>query len=113
MKSVHGVSWAGLSAGPFAWALSTQVNYILPAWQCDNHRYPIPWIALGLAVASVAGTCFSLIAFRRTQAHPADLPRKPRSERFVALLGVGTGILFALGILLQGFAGIVFIGCER
>ena len=113
MNPARGISWAGLALGPLAWALSTQLNYILPSWQCGRHAYPVPWIALILAILSVAGAWLSFLAFRNMEVSPADLPRKPRTERFVSLVGAGSGALFALGILLQGFAGIVFIGCER
>ncbi len=113
MSGRHGLSWAGLASGPLAWAVSTQLNYVLPSWQCAHRAYPVPWIALALAVVAAGGAWLSLGAYRTAMANPVGLPRKPRSERFVSLIGLAAGALFAVGILLQGFAGLVFVGCER
>jgi hypothetical protein len=113
MSVRHGLSWAGLASGPLAWAISTQFNYVLPSWQCGHRVYPVPWIALALAVVAAGGAWQSLAAYRRVAATPVGLPRRPRSERLLSLIGTAAGALFALGILLQGFAGLVFVGCER
>jgi hypothetical protein len=36
-----------------------------------------------------------------------------RPHRFVALIGTGMAVLFALVIVMQGSAALVFHGCER
>jgi len=108
-----GISWAGLAAGPGAWALSTQANYALATPQCLFGVFPVPWIAMLLALAALGGTWLSLLAYRQAEAAPAAGLRKPRTEVFLALIGIGAGLLFAIVILLQAYAGMVFTGCER
>lgn len=100
-------------SGPAAWALSTQGNYALATPQCLSGLHPTPWIALVLAAVALAGGGLSFAAWRRTATHPASGPRKVRTEMFYALLSIGMSVLFALVILLQAYAGMVFTGCER
>lgn len=102
----HFSAWAGLITGTVAWAVSTQLNFALASWQCVNRVYPIPWIALLLALVSLAGGLIS-VQYRR-RADPSET-----SLRFAALVSVLTSLLFMLIILLQGFAGLIFTGCER
>lgn len=113
MRGPRGVSWAGLLSGPVAWGLSTQGNYALALPQCLSNGHPTPWIALLLALLALAGGGLSFMAYRHTAAEPAISGRKPRTEMFYSLVSIGIAVLFALVILLQGFAGMVFTGCER
>ncbi|KGM31157.1 hypothetical protein P409_28845 [Inquilinus limosus MP06] len=106
---LHGLSWAGLLSGPGAWALSTQLNYALVPWDCPRQLGIVPWAALVLVLASLAGGVLSWRALRR----PDVTMRAARTERFIALIGVGAALLFALIVALQGSAGLVFTGCER
>ena len=104
--SDHFSAWAGLIAGPAAWAVSTQLNFALASWQCVNRIYPVPWIALLLALVSLAGGLISL-QYRSRADHGET------SLRFAALIALLASLLFMLIILLQGFAGLIFTGCER
>jgi hypothetical protein len=113
VTGMRGVSWAGLLSGPAAWGLSTQGNYALAMPQCLSGVHPTPWVALLLALIALAGGALSFLTYRRTAAHPEQGDRKPRTETFYAVLSMGVAVLFALVILLQGFAGMVFTGCER
>ena len=113
MTRARGVSWAGLFAGPGAWAVSTQADYSLVGAQCIFGIYPVPWVSLVLALIALGGAALSFLAFRTVRAEPGATSRKPRTEVFLSLTGIGIGVLFALGILLQAYAGAVFTGCER
>lgn len=113
MRARRSLSWAGLVSGPVAWGLSTQGNYALATPQCLSGIHPTPWIALLLAVMALAGGVLSFATHRQTAADPGSGERKPRTEAFYAMLSIGMAVLFALVILLQGFAGMVFSGCER
>ena len=113
MKPHRGLSWAGLLSGPVAWGLSTQGNYALATPQCLSGVQPTVWMAVLLAALALAGGGLSLSAYRRIGDRPSPAGRKPRTEAFYALLSMGMAVLFALVILLQGVAGLVFTGCER
>lgn len=113
MRTARGVSWAGLVAGPSAWAASTQINYALALPQCLSGLSPTTWIALLLALVALAGAGLSVLAYRHTGIVPEDGVRKPRTEVFYALVSIGTGVLFAMVILMQALAGVIFTGCER
>jgi hypothetical protein len=113
MRNAFRISWAGLFAGPSAWAISTQTDYALAGAQCTLDTYPIPWISFLLSLVALAGAGLSYSAWVTAAAGPQALSRKPRTENFLALVGIGMGSLFAFGILLQAYAGVVFTGCER
>jgi hypothetical protein len=106
---LHGVSWAGLVSGPGAWALSTQLNYALVPWDCPRQLGIVPWTAALLVLFALAGGALSWQAVRR----PDAAARPARTERFIALIGLGAALLFALIVALQGSAALVFSGCER
>lgn len=66
-----------------------------------------------LAAFSIAGAFLSYTALRTAQLDPAASGRKPRTEMLLAHMGIAIGVLFAIGILLQAYAGFVFTGCEK
>jgi hypothetical protein len=105
-------SWSGLAAGPAAWAVTFAINYTLVPWQCGNGVRLAPVIsAVGVAVA-LAGVGLSYHAYQAPQRSP-DPPLASHTRRFVAGLGMATGGLFALVMVLQLAAGLVFQGCEQ
>jgi hypothetical protein len=85
------------------------VNYVLAPWECAHRAGVVPWFALVLALVALAGGLLSWRAWQR----PDSASRPPRTERFIATVSLAMAILFALIILLQGTAGLVFNGCER
>lgn len=113
MSGAPGISWAGLVAGPGAWAISTQLNYAIAAPQCLWGAYPVPWMAIALALLALAGAGLSFQSYRQVEARPAKGHRKPRTEVFLSLLSIGLAVLFGVIIFLQAYAGFVFTGCER
>jgi uncharacterized membrane protein HdeD (DUF308 family) len=100
----HLAAWTGLISGPGAWAISTQLNFALSSWQCGKDAYPVLWIGLLLALTAVAGGLVSLRLWRQDDG--TSLP-------FAAAIATLTSFLFALVIVAQSFAGLVFTGCER
>jgi hypothetical protein len=108
-------SWAGLAAGPGAWAVGTQLNYALAPWICAHKISLVPILALVLAAVALAGAFVSWRAWNgaaveESEVHAAVL-EAPRP--FLAGVSVLLGVLFALVILTQGAAGLVLNGCER
>ncbi|HWK65060.1 MAG TPA: hypothetical protein VNS34_08980 [Rhizobiaceae bacterium] len=107
-----GVSWAGLLAGPLAWALSTQLNYALVSWQCAHELPVIPLVALALVLICLAGGVLSWRALRLGGASFRP-DRTIGTERFLALIGILSALLFGLVVLMQGAASLVLDSCIR
>ncbi|PSC07039.1 hypothetical protein SLNSH_01295 [Alsobacter soli] len=106
--------WAGLALGPGAWAVNTQANLTLTPFSCGSGT---PWpvyVSIAMAVLSLAGAAISAVVFSRAGGLARYRERGDgRPGLFLAGVGIGAGALFAIVILTQGAAGLVFIGCER
>jgi hypothetical protein len=102
-------SWTGLFAGPAAWFLAQQAG----AWgvfpHCTDHR---AWVAGVNILALIVVLAGGWVSSRARRPVPAGSPASERT-RFVAGLSVTAVVIFAFVILLQTYAGVVFIGCER
>ena len=110
----RGLPSAGLYAGPAAWFVSTQGNYALVPWVCANKAPVIPVLAAALVALSLFGGFLSWRAYASASPVPQpDATGSGRPHRFVAAVGVMMAVLFALVIVVQGVAGVVFNGCER
>jgi hypothetical protein len=109
-----GVDWAGLAAGPAAWAISTQVNYGIADAMCGFRFKLVPVLAIGLVVVALAGAALSWRAWRIAGSDTELLGQKDgRPRAFVALASTIIAVLFAAVIATQGAAGLFFSGCER
>lgn len=106
--------WAGLLAGPGAWAVNTQAAYALVNWSCVTRLSPVPFLSAALLLVALTGAFLSWQAWRRLPHRtPVGEPTSHQPRRLVAGIGVLLGILFALVIAVQGAAGLMFDGCER
>src|SRR4051812_29642029 len=97
MRAETARTWAGLAAGPAAWATSTQANYSLVSWDCAHHSKTVFLIALVLAAFALAGSAMSAGAWRRATTKPALL---------IAGVGAMLAALLAVVILTQGAASL-------
>jgi hypothetical protein len=106
------MSWSGLWLGPAAWAINQEANYSLVPAIC--HRAVVfTVISAALALVALAGGLMSL-RVARTPLESEWLDTSggvPR--RFVAWVGTGAGILFALAIANQFVATLIVNGCLR
>jgi hypothetical protein len=104
--------WAGLASGPGAWALSTQIQYAATPLSCAYGVTLHVVLSVILATCGLFGGGLSYAAYRdlKTETVPS-LQRAPRM--LVATLSMIAAGLFALGILLQGAAGLFLTGCQR
>jgi hypothetical protein len=99
-NTTHGL---GLTAGPLAWAVNTQLNYALTDWQCiHNANATLPAAAV-LALLALGGVALSARA----------LQGEPGSSRLLSVIGIGLGLLSAAVILAQGAASVVIDPCAR
>jgi hypothetical protein len=107
----NGVSWAGLAAGPTAWALSFQANYSIVHWQCLSDWHPASLVSVLAMVAALAGAFLSWRALA-DGSHGITPPETAETRRFLAGVSCGIGMLFALVMAMQFAAGLIFGGCE-
>jgi MFS family permease len=108
-----GLPSAGLYVGALSWMASTQANYALVPVACAHQGvWLVPMLSFGLAVLSILGGLLSWRALPAQHLHP-DYHAGGKPHRFLAIIGMGSAVLFAAVILLQGVAGVVLQGCER
>jgi hypothetical protein len=107
----HGVSWAGLLAGPLAWAASFQTGYLLVPDTCAERVFGIVLVSLAGIAVCLAGGFLSWRAWTRLR--PTHAPNLADPYRFLAGLSASSAALFGFAILLQAIASLMFQGCER
>ena len=108
-----GLPSAGVFAGPVAWFVSTVGNYALSPWVCAHKQPAVPALAAAMVAVSLYGAFLSWRALASVATAPADETGAGRPHRFIAGVGIMMSLLFALVIVVQGAAGVVFTGCER
>ena len=110
----RGVDWAGLAAGPAAWAVSTQANYSLANAVCGFRCNIVPLLAAVLVLVALSGAVLSWRAWRIAAAEKELLAQEDGRPRvFVAVSSTIIALLFATVIATQGAAGLILSGCER
>lgn len=108
------VPWAGLAAGPAAWAINTQLSYALLPWTCAHGFNVIAPAAVFLLSVAISGALLSRRAWLTLPSHGSvDATDSHQPHKMVAGIGVALGTLFALVILMQGAASLVLSGCVR
>ena len=99
--------FAGMAAGPLAWACSTQLGQILPYVDCGR-RLPV------LALSAFSLTAISLVGAYLSWCCRTVPPSTGAETRlFLQHLSALMGVLFGFALLLQGVATIVLNPCER
>jgi hypothetical protein len=110
-------SWsrvAGLIAGPAAWGLNTQVAYAVASQSCDTQRAVLLPIGLVLIAVAAAGSVISVLSARSVAGESFDLdPRGGAATRFLAMVSLGAGVLFAAVIVDQLAATMIVAPCMR
>ncbi|HEY8611389.1 MAG TPA: hypothetical protein VIL69_08895 [Roseomonas sp.] len=107
-------SWAGLAAGPGAWAIGTQVKYSYASLACNSHAWIVTLgITLVSLIPAVLGAFLSWRAWQAFRHAERQVPPDDKDAReFLAAVSIMVALLFAVAILMQGAAGLVFHGCE-
>jgi hypothetical protein len=105
--------WTGVALGPIAWGANLQGVYAFVHFSCETTRTSGTILSAVLAIVALAGTAISASAVRRgAGAEWADAEGgSPRN--FMAWLGVGSGVLFALVIANQLAASLMISPCLR
>lgn len=126
--------WFGLLGAPAAWFVTEFLGYLLAARSCEAGRNGINaygvgnppvvvgvlallMLAVAVAAAWVAGGTLRRLGARPGAAAAGRLEGDRAAEwgraRFMALAGVLTGVLFALGIVLIGLPPFLVRACSE
>jgi hypothetical protein len=106
--------WAGILAGPVAWALDLGVSYAIVKWTCRAGTHG-PFAALTAAALAMtaAGAAISWTALERTRGDMPEDGGTPRQRaRFMAMLGLTSSALFALTIAAAAIPWWVLDACR-
>ena len=95
--------WIWLSAGPLAWAISSEANYALAGWQCEHN------INVTLPLAIVLG----LMALGGAMGAGRAMKSETGTGRLLGVIGLQLGILSAAIVFTQGAASAVISACAR
>lgn len=108
--------WCGVLAAPIAWGVQLQLNYSLLRFACWYHwllylHHVTTLLLLGVAVW---GTWLAHREWKRIGAGEPDDAEDPvpGRSRFMAVLGLLTGVLFCLLIVAQWIPALFFDPCE-
>ncbi len=105
--------WAGVGLGPLAWGINLQGVYAFAHFSCENTRFSGVILSAILVIISLSGTAISARAVRRSAGAEWTDAQGGRPRTFLAWLGVGTGVLFALVIANQLAASVMISPCLR
>jgi hypothetical protein len=105
--------WAGVALGPIAWGINLQSVYAFAHFSCEGTRASGSILSIALAIVALAGTAISARAVRRAAGAEWTDVQGGGPRTFMAWLGVGTGVLFALVIANQLAASLMISPCLR
>jgi hypothetical protein len=105
--------WAGVALGPAAWAINLQTIYAKTPQACAKPTLATVVLSIVMAIIAASGTLISLRAVRRNAAAECAEAQGGGSRNFMAWLGVGSGVIFALVILNQLAAALMIDPCLR
>ena len=103
--------WAGVALGPAAWGVNVQAVYTMAPHSCSHGRLGSYVLTAVLVLVALAGTAISARAISRGTGaewsdHEGGIPRN-----FMAWMGAGSGVLFALVIANQLAASTMISPC--
>lgn len=105
--------WAGVALGPAAWAVNQETLYALTPHVCARPGWATIVLSVVLAFVAASGTLISRRAISR-EAHDEWVEAQGgRARNFMAWLGIGSGVIFALVILNQLAAALMISPCLR
>ncbi|WP_029586587.1 hypothetical protein [Bradyrhizobium sp. URHD0069] len=105
--------WLGVALGPAAWAVNLQTIYAITPHACARPTPATIILSIVMALIAISGTLISLGAIRGDAPEEWTEAQGGRVQNFMAWLGVGSGIIFALVILNQLAAALMISPCLR
>jgi hypothetical protein len=105
--------WAGLAIGPLAWGINLQAIYAVAHFSCEKTGFAGAAISAISAIAALAGAGISARAARRSAGVEWSDTQGGGPLTFMAWIGIGSGVLFALVIANQLAASLMISPCLR
>ena len=105
--------WIGVALGPAAWAINLQTIYAITPHACAKPTSAAIVLSIVMAIIAGSGSLISLRAIRRNAPAEWAEAQGGRAGNFMAWLGVGSGVIFALAILNQLAATLMISPCLR
>jgi hypothetical protein len=105
--------WLGVALGPAAWAVNLQMIFAMIPHACARSTQATIVLSIVMALIAISGTLISLRAIRGDAPEEWKEAQGGRVQNFMAWLGVGSGIIFALVILNQLAAALMISPCLR
>jgi hypothetical protein len=107
------LDWIGVALGPAAWAINLQTIYAITPHACAKPTSAAIVLSIVMAIIAGSGSLISLRAIRRNVPAERAEAQGGRTGNFMAWLGVGSGVIFALVILNQLAAALMISPCLR
>jgi H+/Cl- antiporter ClcA len=111
--------WAGLLAGPVAWLLLLEFNYVAAYVACETSRTWFMHAAVMVAAAGVGVAAFAAWRGRFGSLHLKDEPAPPLSDQtriqrsqWMSVAGIGMSLFFVIVILTMEIPIIVLKECQ-
>ena len=106
--------WAGIFAGPIAWAADLSVSYAAVKWVCATQHYTLLYLTTGLAVGVATSAAMLSWAFvqQTEDAGPTAGGTPAQRARFMAQCGVASSVFFAIATLALGIPRWVLDACH-
>jgi hypothetical protein len=105
--------WAGVALGPAAWAINLQTIYAMVPHACAKPGWTTVILSIVMAIIAASGTLISGRAISRPAPAEWAEAQGGRAQNFMAWLGAGSGVIFALVILNQLAAALMINPCLR
>ena len=107
--------WAGVLAGPVAWALDLTISYSLVKWTCGGGPPALLHLVTLFALATIGAGAFA--SWRSLQMVPDgasdDGARPDQRGHFMALLGLAMCALFAMVVIAGAIPRWVLDACQQ
>jgi hypothetical protein len=106
--------WAGILAGPVAFASDLLVRYALVKWSCTAQQTVVLKVSTAVALVVIAGG--GALAWRALMHTPFDVPddggRPLERGKFMALFGLILSGFFAIVVVASGFPQWMLDACR-
>jgi uncharacterized oligopeptide transporter (OPT) family protein len=108
------LEWLGILIGPVAWLTQFLLKYVVVRWECIHQsKLAVNVIPIVFLVLVLGGGAISLFYARKTGKSFAESEKISARPHFMAMVGVFSSALFAVGIVMQAIPSFILNPCDR